>query len=230
MTEQETNLGDGSDQAGGVNDMTSRREDQWVQASGSGTEKRPRLQIPGGGSLMLVGLFLAGIAGLYVLSRSSGPASASASDAERLVEARVDSVLLTLGSPAESTRTPEGLKVAERFYHDSRSRQIPLRDLQTNPFAFKVPPNLRKIIAKPKKIEVKKPTVSAEWKEAAAAAKRMQLQSILSSTHGKRKVAMISNNLLTEGQQIDGWTVVQIQPRSVTLKWKDRTFVLRMPE
>ena len=72
--------------------------------------------------------------------------------------------------------------------------------------------------------------MSAEWKEAAAAAKRMQLQSILSSTHGKRKVAMISNNLLTEGQRIDGWTVVQIQPRSVTLKWKDRTFVLRMPE
>lgn len=229
MTEQETSLGSGPDPAGGVKDMMPRREDQWVDASGSGTEKRPRFQIPGGGSLVLVGLFLAGIAGLYVLSLSSGPASASASDDEKLAEARVDSVLLEFEKPAGSTRTPAGLKMVERFYHDSRSRQIPLRDLQTNPFIFKPPLNVRKIIVQPKKkTEPKKPTVSVEWQEAAAAAERMQLQSILSGKY--RKVAMISNNLLTEGQQIDGWIVVEIRRRSVALKWKDRTFVLRMPE
>ena len=53
----------------------------------------------------------------------------------------------------------------------------------------------------------------------------MRLQSIL---FGEQTVAVISNNLLTEGQQIDGWTVTQIRRRSVTLKWKDKTFVLEM--
>ena len=39
---------------------------------------------------------------------------------------------------------------------------------------------------------------------------------------------MISNNLLTEGQVIRGWTIVKIQPESVTLKWKDQTVELKM--
>lgn len=230
MTEQETTLGDGPDQAGDVTDITLRRENQWVQASGSGTERAARFQIPGGGSLMLVGLFLAGIIGLYVLSLSNGPASASGSDAEKLVEAKVDLALLELENPAASDRTPEGLKVVERFYYDSRSRQIPLGELHTNPFIFKPPPSERKIIVKSKKAKTRKPTVSRQWQQAAAAIKRMQLQSILSGVRDGKKVAMISNNLLTEGQLIDEWTVVRIEPRSVVLKWKDRTYTLRMPE
>ena len=106
MTELQTNLGNGSYPAGGAGNTMPGPEDQRANTPGSGTKGPARFQIPGAGGLVLVGLFLAGITGLYVLSLSSGPASASASDADRLVEARIDSVLSELDGPASSTPTP----------------------------------------------------------------------------------------------------------------------------
>ena len=42
-------------------------------------------------------------------------------------------------------------------------------------------------------------------------------------------MAMISNNLLREGQDIGGWTVVRIQPKEVVLGWQDKQYVLTPP-
>ena len=192
---------------------------------GPGAKKRGRLQTPGVGGMVMVGVFRAGIAGLYLLSRGNRPAEASAE--QRLVEARVDSALLELDQAGGPDRAGPGkkLSVVERFYHDSRSRQIPLGDLRSNPFVFKPPPGKRKAAVALGGTKPKKPAVSPQWRQASEAARRMRLQSIL---FGQQTVAVISNNLLTEGQQIDGWTVTRIRPRSVTLKWKDRTFVLEM--
>jgi len=36
--------------------------------------------------------------------------------------------------------------------------------------------------------------------------------------------------MLTEGQEIQGWTVKTILPREVILTWKDRQYVLSMPK
>ena len=201
-----------------------------THVGGPGAKKRGRLQIPGAGGVVMVGVFLAVIVGLYLLSLGNRPAEASAE--QRLVEARVDSARLELDQVTGPDRAGRGkkLSVVERFYHDSQSRQIPVGDLQGNPFVFKAPPRMRKaaVAGLPGRPKPKKPAASPQWKQAGDAARQMRLQSILSGTHGA--VAVISNNLLTEGQKIHGWTVTQIRPRSVTLKWNDRTFVLEMPE
>ena len=55
----------------------------------------------------------------------------------------------------------------------------------------------------------------------------LSLQSVVTGEHGT--MAMISNNLLTVGQRIHGWTVSEIGPRHVVLAWKDRQHVLHMP-
>jgi hypothetical protein len=58
-----------------------------------------------------------------------------------------------------------------------------------------------------------------------AAAKGLKLQSVLS---GRTPTAMISNNVLTVGQTISGWTVAEIHPRYVVLTWETHKFELRM--
>jgi hypothetical protein len=39
---------------------------------------------------------------------------------------------------------------------------------------------------------------------------------------------MISNQVLTVGQSIRGWTVVEITPRQVVLAWKSHRHILTM--
>jgi len=51
---------------------------------------------------------------------------------------------------------------------------------------------------------------------------------VLSGSSGR--FATISNNLLTEGQTISGWTVSKIIPGEVVLTWRDQTHVLKMGE
>lgn len=196
------------------------------QAGDDPPRKGPRIQ--GAGGLVLVGLFLAGIAGLYLLSLRNTPAAASAR--QKLVEAKVDAALKQLDPPAAAPQDRPGDKpgIIDRFYYDARARQIPSRDLQSNPFAFKAPPNMRKVeVPIPKEVERAKPAAVIALEQARAAVKGLRLQSVLS---GARNAAMISDNLLTEGQQIRGWTVERIQSRSVVLRWKDQTVTLTMPE
>jgi len=67
-----------------------------------------------------------------------------------------------------------------------------------------------------------------ELSEAMVAVRDLRLQSVLIGKSGA--TAIISNNLLSEGQTIQGWTVSKIQAREVLLVWKDQKFVLKMQE
>jgi hypothetical protein len=58
------------------------------------------------------------------------------------------------------------------------------------------------------------------------AAKTLTLQSVLTGASGA--TAVISNNLLAEGQTIRGWTISKILSKEVLLTWKEQTFVLKM--
>ena len=57
--------------------------------------------------------------------------------------------------------------------------------------------------------------------------KTLQLQSVMRGRNGG--TAIISDNLLTVGQEIEGFTVEKIQAKSVILIWRDKKFVLEMP-
>ena len=58
--------------------------------------------------------------------------------------------------------------------------------------------------------------------------KPLVLQSVLMGT--RNASAMISGNLLAEGENIQGWTLQEINPRYVVLTWKEHKHVLKLPE
>jgi len=174
------------------------------------------------GNLMLVGLFTAGIAGVYVLSLQQGPASASAQ--ERQNEMRVETALSMINNQTFAGQSRKAQEIVDTFYQEARLRQIPLGKLAGNPFVYS-PPRPVEAPAETPAASKKDPLVVA-IEQAREAVKDLELQSVLKGQHGS--TAMISSNLLTEGQVIRGWTVSKIGPREVVLTWKEHTHVLRM--
>jgi hypothetical protein len=179
------------------------------------------------GNLPLVVLFAAGLACVYILSLRHGPAKASAQ--QQADEIRVESALAQLrGLSGESKTKPRtAAALVNTFHYETKQRQIPMDQMKGNPFECKFmraePVQLGAAAAE----SDKSPADTARYEEAMAAVKQLRLQSILVGSQGA--TAMISGNLLTEGQVIRGWTVSKIQPRSVTLTWKDETYELKMP-
>ncbi|MBL7134336.1 MAG: hypothetical protein ISS78_09595 [Phycisphaerae bacterium] len=176
-------------------------------------------------NLALIALSLASLGCIYFLSPRDGPQTASGD--QKLAELRVDNALSNLARPNAANR--KALEVVDTFYYQAKHRQIPLKDLKSNPFIFKAPER-----PKPTTQPVPKESPAAPKKTEKAPAEEMEevrklvLQSVL--TGSREPVAMISNNLLTEGQKICGWTLTRIKPRSVTLTWQDKTYVLRMSQ
>ena len=180
------------------------------------------------GNLMLGGLFLAGIAGVYLLSLRNSPANASAE--ESTAEAQVDSALSMLSKARPSSPDRQNAPdIVNSFYYAAVQRQIPLDRLKGNPFVFRPPhgvaPTTKPVEAKSAPVEDEG---AKELSEAMVAVRDLRLQSVLIGKSGA--TAIISNNLLSEGQTIQGWTVSKIQAREVLLMWKDQKFVLKMQE
>ncbi len=174
-------------------------------------------------NLIPFGLFAVGVIVVYMLSLRTGPNTASAE--QELMEAQIDSALVQLQSVQNQTSED----ILQRFEYDITTRQVPPRRLNGNPFIF-YPPSQR---SDPKPLatdDSSKPDepLGRELSHAITLAEQLELQSVLTGKHGK--TAMISGNLITEGQKIEGWTVTKIQPRKVTLEWKGRTHTLEMPK
>ncbi len=178
-------------------------------------------------NMLLAGLFAAGIACLWGLSLHKGPATACAE--EMTVETTVDTALSQL-TPSSGKSSKETAAVLDTFYYEARHRQLPQGRLKGNPFILTMP--VRAVAAPTEATPTPAPTpvVASNTAacEALAAAAKLSLQSVLMGNH--ETVAMISNNLLTEGQTIQGWTVSKIEPREVTLTWNDQKYVLHMAE
>jgi len=198
-------------------------------ASDDGRTPSGKKRFPIGGNLFLVVLFAAGLAALYVLRLRAAPAQASAEQLR--VQSQVDTALTKLSDFRLAARKPTdgGPDVADVFYFEARHRQIPLAQLRGNPFVFVAPSPKTHPLAplKPGPQETSGEETE-QLSEAMAAVKALTLQSVLTGEHGA--TVMISNNLLTEGQKIRGWTVEAIRSRQVVLSWQGHSYVLRMPE
>lgn len=188
------------------------------------TSPRKRSLAANRGNLLLIGLFVAALVGIYVIHLKGGPAKASAAVKE--TETRMEAFLKTLNSPQAKDSRAEA--IANTFYYEAQQRQIPAAQLHNNPFIFKA------LVAAPRTTQ---PAASAATpafpsedqakllSQALANAKTLNLQSIMMGSETK---AMISNNLLSVGEHIAGWTIVEIGSRQVILKWKDQTYTLYM--
>ncbi len=179
------------------------------------------------GSLVLLGIYAAGFLALYVLGLRSGPKTAQGE--QNLVYAKVDAALNLMDaqpSDGELTQRTNAKAIVDDFYTAAKQRQIDRTRLAGNPFIFrqKQPEAAPVEIVKEVVPEDKAP---AELKAAMAAVKTLRLQSVLGGP--QTTAALVSNNLLTTGQTIKGWTVARIGQREVELTWKDQKYVLELP-
>ena len=193
------------------------------QASTSAGTRRSRPGAMQGANLLLAALFAAGIGGVYLLSLRQGPAEASAQ--ERQTEVQVDTALARLS--AGSVAQTKAKVLVDAFYYQASQRQIPVEDLWGNPFLF-TPPQRPEPTTKPADEKPKRPIPgeNPSGPDPLAEARKLSLQSVLMGTDGRK--AMISNNLLGEGQVIRGWTVQTIESRTVVLAREGKTYILKM--
>ncbi|MCE5276782.1 MAG: hypothetical protein ABFD92_06885 [Planctomycetaceae bacterium] len=179
-------------------------------------------------NLMLVVMFLAGIGGIALMALRERPSMASAD--QQQTEQRVDEALSLLAVGPFGGAGGSAKDMVNAFYFQARQRQIPRDALACNPFVHVAiaPPPPPAPAAAPKPPAPVKDENAKEEAQARGHIEAMVLQSVLSGSSGA--VAMISNNLLTEGQSLNGWTVTKIEQRQVTLAWKHLRGVLTLRE
>jgi hypothetical protein len=175
-------------------------------------------------NLMLAGLFAAGVMCLYLLNLRIGPKTASAE--ELAVTAQVDAAIQQLNASDRKTADDTN-NVVNTFYYEAKERQVPVADLPGNPFVFKAMGGAANL-AGGDAGSGGSDGPGTDQLGAVSAVRKLKLQSVLKGEHGA--VAMISGDLLTEGQQITGWTVREIATRQVVLVRGGMEYVLQMPK
>lgn len=115
-------------------------------------------------------------------------------------------------------------KMTEAFYRKTEERQVPLADLKVNPFiTFGWEKSQAEASA-----AVQENVAEEVPVDAAPPVDKLQLQSVLMM--GSISSATISGVLVTKGQVVDGWTVADIHPTEVVLKWRDKKHILEMSQ
>ena len=178
------------------------------------------------GSLVLLGMYSAGFIALYVLGLRSGPKVALGQ--QNLVYAKVNAALNLMDAKPSSSQLAQrtdARAIVKDFYTAAKQRQVDRTRLAGNPFIFRQKKPEKVVVEVVKKV-TPKDKAPAELKAAMAAVKTLRLQSVLV---GRRTAALVSNNLITTGQTIKGWTVSRVGAREVELTWKDQKYVLELP-
>jgi hypothetical protein len=139
----------------------------------------------------------------------------------------MDTLLATLTQVKNDCRSATASSVINRFYYEARQRQVPPEQLVDNPFRMVLPQAL------PAPAEVQGPphTVAPDPEVLALAEaedniRDLTLQSVLTGSAGS--TAIVSNEVLTVGQNVRGWTVVEIAPKQVVLQWKSHRHIMTM--
>lgn len=174
----------------------------------------------------MIGLFIAGVGVVGIMSLRDGPAKASATD--KATEQQVEDFLAKSGPKDDQVKQFQDTKeVVDTFYHYASRHQVPLDDLNSNPFVFG-----------DKKDAAANAGRAAGNKQAKLAAKRraelhaefskLKLQSVMMGPRGG--TAIIDNNFLAKGHKIGSFTVAKIDPNSVELTHGQMTLTLQVRE
>lgn len=169
----------------------------------------------------MVGLFVAGVTVVALLSMRSGPAKANATD--RDVEKRVDQFIALSQQQQEQGMQSfqDSKKVVDDFYHFASRHQVPVDDLQSNPFVFGKGPSQ----------EATGDTGALSPKRRAELDKeiaKLKLQSVLMGPRGG--TAIINSTLVGVGHKVGPFIVVGIGPQAVNLACEGVTFTLRLQQ
>lgn len=174
---------------------------------------------------LLIAVFAAGVTCVYLLGLREPPRMASGE--QRQAEPLIDPGSRTSGKSDSADLKPgKGMAVVNTFYYQAKQRQIPAESLLGNPFVNRSP---RIAVPAPTKAEPKVDhTMSQSFKEAMEQVKKLRLESVLMGPD--QSLAVISGQLLTEGQKVRGWTVGRIESGRVVLTWRDQKFVLEISQ
>jgi hypothetical protein len=219
----------GNDNQNGSEDVSSSGDDELKDALADGGET----EFVGDGTkkkaspMVTMGLVLAVAGGGYLWYSNRAPSAASAAAAEADAASQTVSKFLDGGTAnvqmmEKMLRDTE--KVVQQFLNYPSMKQVPLGELQTNPFRFRAPKaegektNEDEILAKKKREEERQLVLKA--------VADLNLQSVIHS--GARKSCMINNTLYTEGEQVNDFVVEKINPGTVVVKNGVYRFELRM--
>lgn len=178
------------------------------------------------GKLLLPVMIATSVACILVLNLRTELEEAEAR--QRPAELELDGAFAGLGDGSGSDPGRQSTEqLADTFRYEVRQRQVPPDQLRGNPFALAGPGQTPSSMDLPQASGGDDESRSAVPEEAMAAVRKLQLQAILLGS--AQVTAIISNNLLTEGQKIDGWTVSKIRPKDVVLTWGDHEHVIKLP-
>lgn len=175
-------------------------------------------------TLVLLLVAAVGGAGLYFMHVRSGPKKATAAAIQSEQAGKAITQFLSGGT--SNIKAMEDLlknteKVVQKFLTYPSVTQVPLTELQTNPFRM----SIAKSGAAPTDAQEKK----RKDEERQAAIKNVQaltLQSVIVS--GDRKACMINNTMYREAQQVNGFTVESIKTGAVIVRSGAYRFELKM--
>lgn len=170
-------------------------------------------------------VLLAGV-GIFVMYKRNGPSAASAAPAATANDATVSQFLQGGGTNVkvmeQMLRKTE--EVVNQFRKYPSMAQIPLSELQTNPFRHQH----AKSASTPgggESAEARRQR-EAERQAVLKAVQGLQLGSIMHSD--AQRACMVNNAMYTEGQQVEGFTVEKITPMSVIVRKGAYRFELKM--
>jgi hypothetical protein len=176
--------------------------------------------------LVAIGLVLAVLGAGYLWYSRSGPAGALAAAAPDAASETVTKFLDggTTNVVMMEKMLRETEKVVQQFLSYPSMKQIPLGELQTNPFRFRAPQAEGEKVSESEAAAKKRR--EAERQAVIKAVGGLNLQSVIHS--GNRKACMINNTLYSEGDQVDTFVVEKINPGAVVVKSGVYRFELRM--
>ena len=157
------------------------------------------------------------------LYMKKGPQQAAADTVDQSASATINEFLHgSTGSQMMAQTIKDTEKVVQEFKEHSHKAQVPTAELITNPFRLQEP--------KPQTTDVAEVVPSRiredeERQRISTEANALELQSIL---RGGRSACLLNNALYHEGEQINGFTIDEIRPKSIIVHQGKYRFELTM--
>lgn len=184
-------------------------------------EKKPLSK----GTVIMAGILLACGVGTYVMyTRSAaldGAPTPEAAAAQNTISQFLQNDAGNVTQMKNMLKDTE--KVVQQFLTSPGKKQVPIEDLQTNPFRVAK----TEAEAETPQVDEKASKRQQEERKLAVlkAARALNLQFVMSGT---KKSCMINNAVYREGQNVDGFKVEKISTDAVVLRKDDARFELRM--
>jgi hypothetical protein len=171
-------------------------------------------------TMVLFAIIALGGGGLWLMHARTGPQTASAGTAD--TANKTINQFLTGGQ--SNIKTMEQMlrnteKVVQQFNTYPSVKQIPLTELQTNPFRATAPS------ANQDDDPIAKRKLAEQLETIQKSYQTLQLQSIM---FGSKSSCLINNTLYREGQIVNGFTIEKISQDTVTVKQDKWRFDLKM--